>query len=55
MDINCTYNCIYQKEGKCNLSFSVTLNNISNNDKATVDCPYYLSTEDLRYKSSTST
>ncbi len=39
MDINCTHDCIYQEEGKCNLSFSITLTNTQNND---TDCPYYM-------------
>jgi hypothetical protein len=56
MDINCTHNCIYQKEGKCNLSVSVTLNNISNNKSINIDCPYYISKEeDIGKESSTST
>ncbi|GKX31675.1 hypothetical protein SH1V18_41550 [Vallitalea longa] len=46
MDINCTHNCIYQKDGKCNLSVSVTLNNISNNKNINIDCPYYISKEE---------
>ncbi|MCT4687336.1 hypothetical protein [Vallitalea sp.] len=56
MDINCTHNCIYQKEGKCNLSVSVTLNNISNNKNVNIDCPYYISKkEDINEESSIST
>lgn len=39
MDINCTHDCVYQDEGKCNLSFSITLTNAKNND---TDCPYYM-------------
>ncbi|MCT4598683.1 MAG: hypothetical protein N4A50_12490 [Vallitalea sp.] len=46
MDINCTHNCVYQKEGKCNLSSSLTLNNISNSENSNSDCPYYISYED---------
>ncbi|GMQ56875.1 hypothetical protein AN1V17_12690 [Vallitalea sediminicola] len=56
MDINCTHNCIYQIEGKCNLSVSVTLNNISNNKNVNIDCPYYISKEeDIDKESSIST
>jgi hypothetical protein len=39
MDINCTHHCIYQENGKCNLSFSLTLSNSKNNE---TDCPYYV-------------
>ncbi len=39
MDINCTSNCLYQLEGKCNLSELPSLDyGYSSNES---DCPYF--------------
>jgi len=43
MDINCTHECIYQDEGKCNLTSSLTLSNSKTND---TDCPYFMKRTD---------
>ncbi|AIS51799.1 hypothetical protein TKV_c06030 [Thermoanaerobacter kivui] len=47
-NINCTADCIYQKEGKCTLyniseatKIDNNIGNDSNNKNTTIDCPYY--------------
>jgi len=51
MDINCTHDCIYQNDGKCHLSCSVTVSHMNNSRITHVDCPYFLSNEDLEQPS----
>ncbi|MCL2187260.1 MAG: hydroxymyristoyl-ACP dehydratase [Defluviitaleaceae bacterium] len=43
MDINCTHQCFYQKDGKCNLQELplITSNTYAAHD---VDCPYFSET-----------
>lgn len=40
MDINCTLNCVYQNEGKCNLTDLSNLSNICFSDEENMECPY---------------
>ena len=47
MDINCTYNCRYQHDGKCNLSLSLAITNSKSHE---TDCPYYLPKDVTRRK-----
>lgn len=40
MDINCTFNCIYQNDGKCTLTDISNLSNVSFNEDEDMECPY---------------
>lgn len=40
MDINCTLDCIYQNDGKCNLTDLSNLSNIYFDSEKDMDCPY---------------
>ncbi|HHW57270.1 MAG TPA: hypothetical protein GXX15_06305 [Clostridia bacterium] len=56
-NINCTANCIYQKEGKCNLSnvFSMIKKDeffvsTTPEEKAEINCAYYIPSKKVTKK-----
>ncbi|NLP46552.1 MAG: hypothetical protein GX347_05860 [Epulopiscium sp.] len=45
MDINCIYPCSYQKDGKCNLQYPISISFQNQNQNLNkIDCPYYVPT-----------